>query len=112
MMNTYPAKDMAKDMNHVQINIEADGGFRATEVIADLRIVAETLFSPLKLVGFWDGQANGMHLCPQEVLGRECLHKLPQEDPRHVDYVTTADNDMRAILEVSFSHASLLIYLK
>ncbi len=99
-------------MHRIQINIEAEGGFRATEVIADLRIVAETLFSPFKLVGFWDQQADGMHLCPQEVLGRECLHKLPQQDPRHVDYVTTADNDMRAVLEVTFSHADLFLYLK
>ena len=99
-------------MHHVQINIEAEGGFRATEVIADLRNVAETLFNPLKLVGFWDSQADGMHLCPQEQLGRECLHKLPSEDPRHVDYVTTADDDMRAVLEVSFPHAEVVLYLK
>ena len=99
-------------MNRVQINIEAEGGFRATEVIADLRNVAETLFNPLKLVGFWDEQADGMHLCPQEQLGRECLHKLPPENPRHVDYIITADHDMRAVLEVSFSHASLLIYMR
>lgn len=99
-------------MNRVQITIEAEGSFRATEVIADLRNVAETLFSPLKLVGFWDDQADGMHLCPQEQLGRECLHKLPSDDPRYVDYITTADKDMRAVLQVSFSHASLIIYLK
>ena len=57
-------------------------------------------------------QADGMHLCPQEQLGRECLHKLPPEDPRHVDYVTTADDYMRAVLEVSFPHAGLFIYMK
>ena len=99
-------------MHHVQINIEVEDGFRATEVIADLRNVAETLFNPLKLVGFWDEQADGMHLCPQEQLGRECLHKLPSNDPRHVDYATTAEDYMRAVLEVSFSHASLLVYMK
>ena len=99
-------------MHNIQINIESDGGFRATEVIADLRNVVETLFNPLKLVGFWDDQADGMHLCPQEQLGRECLHKLPSNDPRHVDYVTTAEDYMRAVLEVSFSHSSLLVYMK
>ena len=99
-------------MHRIQINIETEGGFRATEVIADLRIVVETLFRPFKLVGFWDYQDNGMHVCPQEQLGRECLHKLPADDPRHVDYITPAENDMRAVLEVSFSHASLLIYMK
>ena len=99
-------------MHRIQINIEAEGGFRATEVIADLRIVVETLFRPFKLVGFWDDQDDGMHVCPQEQLGRECLHKLPPDDPRHVDYVTTADEYMRAVLEVSFPHAGLIIYLK
>ena len=99
-------------MHHVQVNIQAEGGFRATEVMADLRNVAETLFYPLKLVGFWDQQAGGMHLCPQEQRGRECLHKLPTEDPRHVDYATTADDDMRAIVEVNFPHAGVVIYLK
>ena len=99
-------------MHHVQVKIETEGGFRATEVIADLRNVAETLFNPLKLVGFWDEQADGMHLCPQEQLGRECLHKLPQDDPRHVDYAVTADNDMRAVLEVSFAHAMVFLYLR
>ena len=53
-----------------------------------------------------------MHLCPQEQLGRECVHKLPLEDPGHVDYAVTADNDMRAVLEVSFPHAGLTIYLR
>lgn len=99
-------------MHRIQINIETEGGFRATEIIADLRNVVETLFNPFKLVGFWDSQADGMHLCPHEQLGRECPHKLPDDDPMHVDYFTTADNDMRAVLEVSFPHAGLLIYLK
>ena len=35
-------------MRRAQVNIESEGGFRATEVIANLRNVAETLFSPLK----------------------------------------------------------------
>ena len=99
-------------MHHVQINIEVEGGFRATEIIADLRNVAETLFSPLKLVGFWDEQADGMHLCPQEQLGRECVHKLPLEDPRHEYYAVTADDYMRAVLEVRFPHAGLIISLR
>ena len=99
-------------MDRAEINIEAEHGFRATEIIADLRNVAETLFSPLKLVGFWDDQADGMHLCPQEQTGKECPHKLSLMDSNHVEYSVTADIDMRAILEVSFPHASLKIYLK
>lgn len=99
-------------MDRAEINIEAEHGFRATEVIADLRNVAETLFSPLKLVGFWDEQADGMHLCPQEQTGKVCPHKLPLIDSNHVEYSVTADTDMRAVLEVSFPHADLKIYLK
>lgn len=99
-------------MHRVEVKIETQGGFRATEVIADLRNVAEILFNPLRLVGFWDDQAGGLHLCPQEQMGRECLHKLPQRDPRHVDYATTADDQLRAILEVNFPHAGLLVYLR
>ncbi len=99
-------------MDHAEINIQAEHGFRATEVIADLRNVAEVLFNPLKLVGFWDNQADGMHLCPQEELGRQCPHKLPPEDPGFIDYSVTADEYMRAVLEVDFPHAGLVIYLK
>ncbi len=99
-------------MERVVINIEADGSFRATEVISDLRNAAETLFNPLRLVGFWDGQADGMHLCPQEQLGRECLHKLPPDDPRRVDYADTAASEMRAAVEVGFPHAGVYLYLR
>lgn len=99
-------------MNHVNVTIECEGGFRATEIIADLREVAETLFNPLKLVGFWDSQADGMHICPQEQLGRYCPHQLPATDPNHVSYTTTADEQMRAILEVYFAHSDLTIYMK
>ena len=99
-------------MERVTVSIETVGSFRATEVISDLRNVAELLFNPLRLVGFWDQQAGGMHLCPQEQLGRECLHSLPPDDPRRVDYSTTAANEMRAVLEVSFPHAGVYLYLR
>ena len=100
-------------MERVSVSIESDGSFRATEVISDLRNVAELMFNPLRLVGFWDQQAGGMHLCPQEQLGRECLHSLPPDDPRRVDYaVTAAGSEMRAVLEVSFPHAGVYLYLR
>ncbi len=99
-------------MERVSVSIESDGSFRATEVIADLRNVAELMFNPLRLVGFWDQQAGGAHLCPQETLGRECLHSLSPDDPRRVDYAVTAAGEMRAVLEVSFPHASVYLYLR
>ena len=99
-------------MEHVVVNIQSDGAFRATEVVADLRNVAETLFNPFRLVGFWDEQAGGMHLCPQERLGRECLHNLPPDDPRRVDYAAAAATEMRATLEVSFPHAGVYLYMR
>ena len=99
-------------MEQVQVNVTPRAVFRATEVIADLRNVAETLFNPLKLVGFWDNQAGGIHLCPQEQTGGECPHNLPEDDPRYQDYTVTAGNHMRAKLEVYFPHAALLVYLR
>ena len=99
-------------MERVVVNIETAGSFRATEVIADLRNAAELMFNPLRLVGFWDQQAGGAHLCPQEQLGRECLHSLPPDDPRRVDYAVTAAGEMRAVLEVAFPHAGVYLYLR
>ena len=99
-------------MERVTVSIETAGAFRATEVISDLRNVAELMFNPLRLVGFWDEQAGGMHLCPQEQLGRECLHNLPPDDPRRVDYADTAAGQMRAVLEVGFPHAGVYLYLR
>ena len=94
---TQPPCYTSRAMEHIEVSIRTDGAFRATEVIADLRNVAETLFNPMRLVGFWDQQAGGMHLCPQEQLGRECPHNLPPDDPRRVDYATTAGGEMRRI---------------
>ncbi len=99
-------------MERVSISIETEGAFRATEAMADLRNVAETLFFPMRFVAFWDTQADGAHLCRQEERGQECLHKLPSDDPRYEDYSATAERDMRATLEVSFQQAGVVIYLR
>ena len=66
-------------MDRVTINIDCDGSARASEIIADLRNVAETLFFPMKLAGFWDAQAD-IHLCPDEERGEACFHRLPPAD--------------------------------
>ena len=52
-------------MNTVNITIEPNEPYRATEVVADLRNVAESLYFPMKLVGFRDSREN-IHLCADE----------------------------------------------
>ena len=94
------------------VSIETEGPFRATEAMADLRNVAETLYFPMRFVAFWDTEADGAHLCRQDERGKECPHKLPSDDPSYEDYATTAERDMRATLEVSFQPAGVRIYLR
>ena len=96
----------------VSVNIEENQVFTASEILADLRTVAETLFHPLRLVGFWDSQADGMHLCPYESRKEQCPHKLPHDDAAYVSYSKTAEREMDAILEVYFPHAQVHVYLK
>ena len=50
-------------LEEVTLDITGEGTLRATEIISDLRIVAETFYGPMKMVGFWDYQKD-MHLCP------------------------------------------------
>ena len=96
----------------VKITVEENEVFRPSEIIADLRTVAETLFHPMRLVGFWDDHADGMHLCPQESAGKTCPHKLPKDNPDYVDYATTISRGMGAVLHVAFPHAKVNLYLK
>ena len=97
-------------MDRVTVDIEAEGGTRASEIIADLRTAAETLYFPMKLVGFWDHRAD-MHLCPQEERRQECPHRLPDRDAGRLDYELTLQRERRANLEVTFPHAGIAIYL-
>ena len=97
-------------MNRVVVDIKSDSEARASEIIADLRTAAETLYYPMKLVGFWDHHAD-MHLCPQEERKQVCPHKLPESDPDHVEYEHTLQRERRANLEVTFPHAEVAIYL-
>ena len=97
-------------MDRVTVNIIVTGECRPTEIIADLRSVAETFFYPMKLVGFWDDRAD-MHLCPQEERRQACPHKLPPSDPGFVDYKRTLQRERRAQVEVVFPHAGISIYL-
>ena len=97
-------------MDKVVVNIETEGMTRASEIISDLRNAAENIYYPMKIVGFWDHQAD-MHLCPQEERRQECPHKLPESDPNHVDYATALQRERSANLEVYYPHAKLALYL-
>ncbi len=97
-------------MDRVTVNIETQGGLRASEIIADLRSAAETLYYPMTLVGFWDYRAD-MHLCPQEERRETCPHTLPEDDPRRVDYRMTMQRERQGNLEVVFPHAGIAVFL-
>ena len=96
-------------MNSVVVSIETDSGYRASEVVADLRNAAETLYFPMKLVGFWDTRA-GLHLCPQEERRQPCTHDTDGEQAIDA-YAAALQRDRKASLEVVFPHAQIRIYL-
>lgn len=98
-------------MNRAVIRIETEGFARPTEIIADLRAVAEALYNPMRVVGLWD-VATGSHLCPQEERREPCPHNLPPEDPGRVEYAVTLQRERGADLEVHFPHAGIVFYLR
>ena len=97
-------------METVEVAFSGDKGYRATEVVADLRNASETLFYPMKMVGYWDG-ASRDHLCPQSRLSLPCPHVLPPDDPGFSDYVIAVERDVDAVLDVYFPHADVHLYL-
>ena len=92
----------------IAVNLDGPAEYRGTEIIGDLRVIAETLYYPFKFVGFWDGQ-TGNHLCPQTQAGQACSHS-PDEAGRAA-YAATVENDMKGEIEVFFPHADLSIFL-
>jgi len=42
-----------KAIEEVTLDIKGQGVLRPTEIISDLRIVAETFYGPMKMVGFY-----------------------------------------------------------
>ena len=97
-------------IDNITLAIETESDTRASEILADLRTVAETLYFPMKMVGFWDYEAD-IHLCPQEERREICPHKLPANHPDHVEYVSTLQRERRASLELHFPHAGVKIYM-
>lgn len=98
-------------MQRVVITIDTADDIWPTETMADLRNVAENLYHPLREVGFWDVNAEQLHLCKLQSMGKDCPHILDQSDPAWVSYVDTVEEEMRGTLEVYFPHAAIYIYL-
>ena len=98
-------------MDSATIRIETDSPFRASEIMGDLRMVAETLYHPMRLVGFWDYTAGGNHMCPEAEIGHPCPHAAPEGDPDHVPYERSMQRLKQAVIEVRFPHASVSLFL-
>ena len=97
-------------MEEVTLDIKGQGVLRLTEIISDLRIVAETFYGPMKMVGFLDYQKD-MHLCPQMERRQACPHSLQGNDPNFVSYISTLERELHCNFAVSFPHAEIPLYL-
>jgi hypothetical protein len=96
-------------MDYITVDI-AKGAFRPTEILAELRIVAETLYAPMKMVGFWD-KDEGMHLCPEVEKHKPCLHDPENPGERFLSYVKTLERERQATLAILFKHSGITVYL-
>ena len=96
-------------MENVTVRIEGQS-FRATEVNSDLRIAVETLYGPMKMVGFWD-RSKSIHLCPFLERHQECPHTEPTEGVVFPDYEKTLQRERQASLAIVFPHANITLYL-
>ena len=96
------------DLARVVVEVTTDSGFRATEIVADLRNAAEILFFPMHCVGFWDGPTGG-HICPDEQRGQRCSH-LGAEQPLD-GYRRLVRDRLKGAVEVAFPHADVYIFL-
>ena len=73
MTDAGPSGGRTDTLARIAVNLDGPAEYRGTEIIGDLRVIAETLYYPFKFVGFWDGQ-TGNHLCPQTQAGEACWH--------------------------------------
>ena len=97
-------------METITINIDGHHNYKPSEIISDLRIAAETLYCPMKFVGFWDYQKD-MHLCPQIDKHQSSPHSLDENDAHFVSYSTTLERERNATLAMWFPHANITLYL-
>ncbi|MDE2900732.1 MAG: hypothetical protein OXN15_06895 [Chloroflexota bacterium] len=102
------AEGRTDTLARITVRLDGPAEYRGTEIIGDLRVIAETLYYPFKFVGFWDGQ-TGNHLCPQTQAGQSCPH--PPGDAGRAAYASTVEERMTGELEVHFPHADLSIFL-
>ena len=95
----------------VEVNISPQNKFRPTEIIADLRNVAETLYHPLKLSGFWDERASE-HLCFDKNKGDICRH-LTSEGVFSMELYLQDNRPLsKHTMIVKFPHAGIWILLR
>ena len=92
------------------VRIETESSFRPSEIMGDLRIVAETLYFPMRLVGFWD-EAADTHMCPETEADKPCPHALEEGEPGYVPYFRSMQRYKRAAIEVTFPHAGVRMFL-
>lgn len=97
-------------MKEIIFDVSGDLGYRPTEIISDLRIVAETMFMPMKMVGFWDFEQD-MHLCPQLERRQPCPHSSEISDPDHITYAQTLQKERQSVLSISFPHAKITLFM-
>ncbi len=97
-------------MDKATVRIETESKYRPTEIMGDLRIIAETLYFPMRLVGFWD-EAADTHMCPETELARPCPHNVPEDDPSYVPYSRSMERLKQAVVEVVFPHANVRMFL-
>ena len=97
-------------MEIVTINIEPNRPYRATETMADLRNVAESLYFPMKVAGFWDTRID-LHLCPEEERRKECPHRRSSGEFDEDAYARSMERMRHTTLQLEFPHAQITIYL-
>jgi hypothetical protein len=97
-------------MEIVTVNIEPNRPIRATETMADLRNVSESLYFPMRVAGFWDTRPD-LHLCPDEERRQECSHRQPNGEFDAKAYASTMERMRHATLQLEFPHAQITLYL-
>ena len=97
-------------MDKATLNIDTQSAFRASEILGDLKIVAETLYFPMRVVGFWDEAADS-HSCPETEVARPCPHKLAADDAAFVPIERSMERMKQAVIEVDFPHAGVRMFL-
>ena len=99
------------DQKVVEVNISTKSSFRPTEIVADLRNVAETLYHPLKLAGFWD-ERTSEHLCIDENKGVLCSHRTKEGTFSIALYIQDDRPLSKHTMIVKFPHARIWIFLR